>query len=301
MYKIAVIAAIAALTLSAAPAKHPTHGHEFAPINNKRIPVNSFTGITEEEFTGVLDKVFETYEPVFTDHKAKFIIERYWDDETVNAYAFRDDEDGWHIAMYGGLARHPEVTVDGFMLVACHEIGHHLGGFPRSDWASNEGNSDYYGTLKCLRRMWANEDSIKVVEKMDVDTEATEMCEQQWQKAEEIAVCERSAMAGKSLGRLLADLGGEEMPEFDTPDESVVNKTNNQHPAAQCRLDTYFHGSLCTVDWQMDMDESDPNIGACKAGEIGGRRQCWFKEGVQEEEEEPTPEEEEGGESSRRY
>jgi hypothetical protein len=33
--------------------------------------------------------------------------------------------------MFGGLARHELVTDDGFMMVVCHETGHHLGGAPR--------------------------------------------------------------------------------------------------------------------------------------------------------------------------
>lgn len=278
--KFIVITMIAAMTLSFAPSIHSekTHGHEFAPENNLRIPVNqNFSGITEKEFNGVLDDVFEVYEPIFKEHNAEFIIERYWSDETVNAYAFREGNT-WHIAMYGGLARHEETTLDGFMLVACHEIGHHLGGYPRGGWASNEGNSDYFGTLKCLRRIWSKSDNIEIVKKMKVDKKAVELCETQWKDNEDRAVCQRASMAGKSLGRLLAVLGQQDMPEFDTPDTSVVKKTNHAHPAAQCRLDTYFHGALCTADWNEDMDEKDPDVGACKAGEVGGRRLCWFKQ-----------------------
>lgn len=291
-FKFVVITMLASVTLSFAPAKnHRTHGHEFAPENNMRIPVSqNFSGIEEEEFTAVLDEVAKIYEPVFEEHKAELVIDRYWKDQTVNAYAFREGKK-WHIAMYGGLARHKEVTRDGFMLVACHEIGHHLAGFPRGGWASNEGNSDYYGTLKCLRRVWdgLRSDSIDVVSKMKVDKVAADKCEAQWKNENEVAVCKRASMAGKGLARLLAVLGSQEMPEFDTPDETVVKKTSHSHPKAQCRLDTYFHGALCTMDWKVDMDEKDPNIGACKAGEIGGRRACWYKDPVSE----PTPPDEE--------
>ncbi|OQW52794.1 MAG: hypothetical protein A4S09_08090 [Proteobacteria bacterium SG_bin7] len=292
--KLIMMTVTAGVTLSFAPSIHTerTHGHEFAPQNNLRRPISqNLSGITEEEFNAVLDKVYEIYKPIFKEHKAEFVIQRFWDDDTVNAYAFREGKK-WNIAMYGGLARHEEVTRDGFMLVACHEIGHHLGGYPRGGWASNEGNSDYYGTLKCLRRMWNNGDSIEIVKKMKVDKKAVELCEEQWEGNEERAICERASMAGKSLGRLLAVLGGQEMPEFDTPDSTVVTKTNHAHPAAQCRLDTYFHGALCTVDWNQDMDEEDPNVGACKVSEVGGRRACWFKEPSADENQPPGNEDE---------
>lgn len=296
-----VITSLAAMTMSFAPAKNPrTHGHEFAPENNVRIPVTqNFSGIDQKEFNDVLDEVFKIYEPVFKEHDAEFVIQRFWKDSTVNAYAFREGNK-WNIAMYGGLARHKEVTRDGFMLVACHEIGHHLGAFPRGGWASNEGNSDYYGTLKCLRRIWEGlgSDSIDVVANMKVDKFAAEKCESQWQKETDQAVCKRASMAGKGLARLLAVLGGQDMPEFDTPDTSVVTKTSHSHPAAQCRLDTYFHGALCTVNWQTDMDEKDPNVGACKFGETGGRRACWYRDPSSNDEPTPPDEEEEDDEGS---
>jgi Zn-dependent protease with chaperone function len=54
--------------------------------------------------------------------------------------------------MFGGLARDPLVTKDGFSAVICHEIGHHIAGAPRKgfSWASNEGQADYFATTKCL-------------------------------------------------------------------------------------------------------------------------------------------------------
>ncbi len=252
------------------------HTHEFAPENNLKIPVSmNLSGITEEDFTAALDKVEKVYSPIFANHDANFVIERFWDNDTVNAYAWQDG-DKWVISMYGGLARHKEVTVDGFTLVACHEVGHHLGGHPKSGWASNEGESDYYGTLKCLHRIWADEDSVAVVAKMKIDEIADKACDSQWSNAMDAAVCKRSAMAGKGLARLLAVLGSETMPEFDTPDKSKTDSTIDYHPPAQCRLDTYFAGALCTVDFNQDVDDVDPTKGVCTFGETGGRPSCWF-------------------------
>ena len=33
--------------------------------------------------------------------------------------------------MFGGLAGHETITTDAFALVACHELGHHIGGAQR--------------------------------------------------------------------------------------------------------------------------------------------------------------------------
>jgi len=252
---------------------------QFAPTHNKTLSVDqNFSGITEEQFNDSLDKVFEVYKPILEGHDANFMIDRYWSNDTINAFAFQNGTD-WHIAMYGGLARHEETTLDGFTLVACHELGHHVGGFPKIDWASNEGQSDYYGSLKCLRKVWADDDNIAIVKEMDIDPVAKELCEAEFKDPAASAMCQRSSMAGLSLGRLLADLGGDKMPKFETVDDSVVDKTNNRHPKAQCRLDTYFAGSVCMVAHDEDVDKKDPDQGVCarnKNQEIGARPKCWY-------------------------
>lgn len=47
------------------------------------------------------------------------------------------------------------------------------------------------------------------------------------------------------MAKTLALLGREaKTPAFDTPDTTVVKKTNHEHPKAQCRLDTTHSGSI---------------------------------------------------------
>jgi len=41
--------------------------------------------------------------------------------------------------------------------------------------------------------------------------------------------------------------------DFATPDTHVVSTTNVNHPAAQCRLDTYVLGALCTIYPNLDL------------------------------------------------
>jgi hypothetical protein len=211
-----------------------------------------------------------------------------WDDDTVNAYANRSGK-VWHINMFGGLARHPLATDDGFMLVVCHETGHHLGGAPRygggSDWASNEGQADYFGALKCMKRVLERDDNVAFVADMVIDAEATKQCEMVYKNANEVALCQRIAMAGKSLGQLLGDLGGNSKVNFNTPDKNIVKKTNDNHPAAQCRLDTYFSGSLCDKSFDEDFSQTSPIPGACikrDGYKVGPRPLCWYRPGTAE-------------------
>lgn len=256
----------------------------FMPDVKLKIPpsVKMGTSMTKEKFEAITKKVADVYAPVVEAKGAKLVMVNDWEDGTINAYADQQG-DVWEVHMYGGLARHPLTTDDGFMLVVCHEVGHHLGGFPKygsTDWASNEGQADYFGTLKCMKRVLENEDNVIAMANIKIDAEAVKSCEARFKDVKDIALCERIAMAGKSLGSLLGALGGTLKVAFETPDKSVVKKTNDAHPKAQCRLDTYFAGALCDKPWQEDFSDKSGVPGACvqKDGykkEV--RSLCWYK------------------------
>ena len=258
----------------------------FAPENNLKIEVGdkASNNMTKEMFLDAVSRVSTVYEPIVAEKGGKLIMNNRWDDATVNASAQQSGKN-WQVNMYGGLARHPLVTVDGFMMVVCHELGHHIGGAPRkggfgSAWASNEGQSDYFAGLKCMRRVLENDDNIAIVSKMEIDAEATTKCESIYKSASEIALCQRISMAGKSLAMLLGDLGGNSNVKFTTPDTSKVARTNDNHPAAQCRLDTYFQGTLCDKAISDDVDGKDALKGVClkrDGYELGMRPLCWYK------------------------
>ncbi len=258
----------------------------FAPENNLRISQwdKATNGMTEERFLSIIGRVSDLYAPIVKSKGGTLKMNNNWSDDTVNAYAQRTGTT-WQVSMFGGLARHPLITDDGFMGVVCHELGHHLGGAPKKGgwsgaWASNEGQADYFATLKCLRRVLENDDNIAIVSKMKVDADAVTKCESIYKSANEIALCQRTAMAGKSLAMLLGDLGGNSKVNFNTPDKSVVKETNDAHPAAQCRLDTYFSGSLCDKAILDEVDNKDPIKGTCvkSDGHVEGVRPlCWYK------------------------
>jgi hypothetical protein len=112
----------------------------FLPPNNLYIPDRRVVldrhgnpiggGITEPEFEGVIAAVEKLYTPIVSSMGGKLVIHRRWKDGTVNAYADRQDGN-WNVTMFGGLARHKETTIDGFLLVVCHELGHQIGGAPK--------------------------------------------------------------------------------------------------------------------------------------------------------------------------
>lgn len=264
----------------------------IVPENDMYIPVNAKgikTGLTEEQFNAVIDKVVTVYDPIVSSLGGKLSVQRNWEDGTVNAYASRSGN-VWQVAMFGGLARHETITEDGFALVVCHEIGHHIGGAPKkggggwwggASWATNEGQADYFATLKCLRKSFVNDDNASVVRGMTVPASLKTKCETEYKNAAEAAICIRGGMAGLSVAKLFQSLRNQTTaPDFNTPDSRVVSTTDHNHPATQCRLDTYFQGALCQMDDNTDVSDTDEKVGVCHPSNgdtIGNRPLCWFK------------------------
>ncbi len=281
---LAVLAVFAAL-----PHSRPVlHDEGFLPPNDLRISVGSFgdKGITKGEFDQVLDRVQAVYGPIIAARRGTLVIDRLWDDDTVNAMAMRDGKK-YIINMYGGLARHEAITQDGMALVACHELGHHLGGAPkfgiweRIDWASNEGQADYFAGLKCLRLIFASPGTESFSHPAIAEEQPRAACERSFSVPADRDLCVRAAIAGMSVTTLFQMKRHETvLPRYDTPDPKVVEKTSDKHPATQCRLDTYFAGTLCARPVSDPLDEENPASGTCTRSQgfkSGVRPLCWYK------------------------
>ncbi len=261
------------------------NGSGFVEENDLRIPVNAkrVGGLTEAQFNAVIDKTEAIYLPIATNMGGKLKIARKWSDATVNANASRFGS-SWNVNMYGGLARHSTITEDGFALVLCHEIGHLIGGAPTISSIfskmANEGQADYFAALKCLRKTFLNDDNAAINASMTIPTTLNSSCAKQFSNETEKNICIRTGMAGVSVANLFAALRNLPIGSFDTPDPAVVNSTYNQHPAHQCRLDTYFQGSLCDISFNEDVSMKDETVATCNTStghKIGVRPLCWFK------------------------
>jgi len=283
---LVALAATATIASSSACNIHGTEG--IVEDNNLWISTDakSVSTVTEEKFNKVIDDIEMIYAPIIEAKGKTLQIERKWTDGTVNAYA-QQSGNTWKVSMFGGLARHETITADGFATVVCHELGHHLGGAPKksswwgSSWASNEGQADYFGTMKCLRKYMEKDNNIAIVKDLNVPAFVTKSCTANFQDQADIAMCQRGAMAGLSLGNLFRALRNLTTElKFDTPDTNVVSKTNHNHPAPQCRLDTYFAGAVCDKDHYSDVSQTDASVGVCtrsNGDKSGVRPLCWYK------------------------
>lgn len=285
--KTIVIALIMSLSMQSFSCSMDGKGG-FAPPNNEYIPEDnglSFAPTTMEEndFNNVLDKVENTYAPIMQKMGLDLNIIRKWDDGTVNAVAYPANGKA-NVEMYGGLARHKEATTDALALVACHEIGHHIGGVPKvrtliffKQWAANEGQADYFGSLKCFRRVFENEDNFAAIQGLDVPATLQKKCAASFKASNEYSLCVRNGLAGQALAKLLASLRKSTIPSFDTPNKSTTwIFTNHGHPEAQCRLDTYLAGATCTQSAHTDVSQTSITPGTCQGQPVGGRPSCWF-------------------------
>lgn len=257
----------------------------FLPENNLAISTKSAKGINEAQFLEVIKKVESTYRPFADDLNIDLVFYKSWSSNTVNAYADRSDSRRWNVTFYGGLARHETITMDGFTLVVCHELGHHFGGAPQkteNKWSSAEGQADYFAPLKCLRRVWEKENNQEIVANLNVPEFVKNKCQESFPDHEnDRLICIRSSMAGLSVALLMQALEYESVtPQFDTPDRNVSTTMNLMHPAPQCRLDTYFQGALCPVSVDAELDEVNNKLGTCHPAnghKTGNRPACWFK------------------------
>lgn len=286
---VATIALVATLGFTHKTNSSNTLCEGFVPENDMKIPVGLFTagGITEQQFNDVLDRLERLFSADVERMGDTLKINRRWTDPTVNASAQRMGRTQV-LNMYGGLARHAATNIEGFALVACHEYGHHNGGAPKMNswtgsWATNEGGSDYFATLKCLRRFFAEDDNAAILKDLDLDPVAEAACNAQFANDDqERLLCLRSSLAGQSVANLFQSLRKEETPPtFGTPDKRQVSRTDDRHPDTQCRLDTYFAGMLCVAKESESLSNSDYKAGSCYTPRdvVGFRPRCWFAPG----------------------
>lgn len=251
----------------------------FMPENDYHITKRYYAAgdVSEEDFDLAIDAAIEIYNPIFRVLGLNLTIEGDYSDETVNAYCSRNGNDVT-VKMFGGLAKQPLMTLEGFALVVCHELGHAIAGKPvysGNTWAAVEGQSDYYATASCARKMFDPSSPInyRILELMRrKNPKQPSNCANF--KGADKQVCEMSMSGGLSLGSVLADLNDETAPRYETPSKVVVSKTMESHPPAQCRVDSYKAGFLCTKEWN---DSIIPTTKAQETAVNCDRPKCWYK------------------------
>lgn len=194
-------------------------------------------GYTEAKYNEVLDTLIEVYEPIIKQEGGTFHILRDWSDGAVNMWAFRYGTEFW-LEIPGGMSRYGLMNEEGFLLSACHELGHLLGGAPykgSGDTISLEGQSDYYATYDCIERVLK---AVTPYKKTVPNSEVLDVCKSN----STTELCHRILMGALSLSSYYAELEKVRFPKISTPSQIAVTETLKIHPPAQCRFDTFYAG-----------------------------------------------------------
>lgn len=251
------------------------------------------SNISETEFMDLTAAFEEFARPWARVHGHGLILNKLWEDPTVNASAGVQGA-FWVVNMYGGLARRPEVTPDAFIMVMCHEFGHLIAGYPFKEGrlAANEGEADYFASQTCTKAVWAATSPLSrpqsVQDDVVIPQPLVRACALTYRNSVDYGICIRSNRGGFHLALLLSRLRKEpKEPSFLTPDTRVVSEMDNSHPPGQCRLDTYVTGSLCNksndlnvipgakVRSDLDREREALRYSCDTAG--SARPRCWFK------------------------
>ena len=235
-------------------------------------------------FLNLIDQVRYIYSPLLKKHDLDVMWTINWESQVENAFAAPNGGGGKReLKLYGGLYRHALISADGYLFVLCHELGHVMGGAPFHAYfpeLSAEGQADYYSTNTCLPIIFANQDNISAIKKLNVPLSVKLDCDRVWKTPEDSAICQRSIMAAFSFSKfLMRALNGAQV-SFTKHDSEKVEATKEAwYPEKQCRFDTSMAGALCAKKINSTQEVGEPancslyNLIASKAA----RPQCWFK------------------------
>lgn len=268
---------------------HFAFGAAIVPEEGPRNPLaelKNYDTVTEQDFYLITSLLYKIYAPDIEKKSGlKFLMNADWKNDTVNARATRTLE-SWNVEINGGFARAYGMTDDSLALTICHEIGHHLGGAPRTflygGWPSAEGQADYFATSKCLKRYYAE---LEFVESYDINTATIPDkvlwdCNSVYKKLSDLKICVRSQMASLDFAQFLNSFPHvKSLVTLAAKDARVVKGTNtNDYPKPQCRFDTLYQGSLCAIHSSVASSDTDAKIGYCNDElKPGARPRCWYK------------------------
>ncbi|WP_437738322.1 hypothetical protein [Sorangium sp. So ce1335] len=262
--------------------------------------------VTMEQAFAIASRAADAYQDHAGAHGARFTVTS----GVVDATRLEIGADRtWQLHLGSDLLR-PPLTPDVAALIACHEIGHALGGFPfkrtpaqdkqveglangqYGTVSSSESQADYFATKECLPRLWSAEREANASFRETVTEYAKTRCDAAWGGADEQNLCYRLAAVAEDFGRWARWGDSRPVPDLSTPDTSEVTVTDDDYPSLQCRVDTAFQGALCGTKFRgtaipglippyEQVLTFSPEVEAAAAPDSctegpGSRPRCWF-------------------------
>lgn len=196
--------------------------------------------VTEQDYIQIIQRFmgFATAD-IYAQYRKPLLIPNEWESPFFAGYA-KLDEKYAQISLWGGLVRAPGSTRGALVAILCHELGHLLGGEPRqriagADWASLEGQSDFFAAKTCMPRFFKAypQFSLNISEKVV-------------KKCGDDLICQKTLQAGLEMMNLLQRYSFKEYTPVDLQTLApATEELITSYPSEQCRLDTYVHGARC--------------------------------------------------------
>lgn len=256
----------------------------FLPKNELNIPLNEL--ILEQalnpKYSALNELVLSLYKNEISIEGGTLNIDFDMTSTRVNAFATRTGTklEYWNIRFLGGLLGHKSMNEFIYLGVLCHELGHHLGGLPKKaegSWVSVEGQADYFTGHECLKNILKNKNPLSFP-KLKLPAFAINKCRERFSIESELKLCFESTFISMEIGKFLFKINRgrrgnrSAKPLITKRATNIMTTTNIKHPKPQCRLDTFFEGSLCSAFYRGDK--------ACQDSQewyLGARPLCWYK------------------------
>lgn len=237
--------------------------------------------INESQFIEISQKVAALYEPSIKAKGNNLLLRLFWNDSKM-AYAnnFVPEYKQYEVTISGDYTQTPDLTPDAFSLIVCHEFGHLFGGAPYTNpyRSSNESQADYYSTLKCFKKLVADDYNLLFVLKQGslITSEMQNQCKQvysQWES--DYYICLRGMLAAETLIRSRNPEANVSISKKDL--EKVDYNIFDHYGSPQCRLDSLVAGLLCNA--KGNVSNKDYHKGTCtkeSGHKFGIRPRCSF-------------------------
>lgn len=226
--------------------------------------------VTKQSFNTIPQIIFAQNFTKFVQNKQNVSINLEWETPYFSAWVKELTPSQYSINFWGGIARIPGMNDNGLALIACHEVGHLLGGEPRSKlpsflWASAEGQSDYYATSLCLKDYFGFLFDTGKLNEPEVDRILYTRCLTQYAQTRDLLICLNIMNGIEGFKSVLFHLDAEKREISYSKKSPKAKKTNtDSYPDPQCRIETLIAGNFC-----------GPYEYPCLKKEKA-RPQCWF-------------------------
>ena len=204
-------------------------------------------GLKQDQYFKVLGTFMVEYFQLVKNKTGKdFVVNFEWENKYFGAFAKLEEEHKrYSISLWGGMSRAEGMTEELAYFVLCHELGHILAGDPKqtipgSDWASAEGQSDFFAAKKCMPNLM-KKISMK---KRFTSARVKKICAGNNE-------CETIASIGFEFVNFAQKWSYQNYSEVslnEAPHEVVDEMLRNRYPSDQCRLESVIQGASCLVD-----------------------------------------------------